>query len=69
MCSCMIHDIRSICLENAVNTLFVTHRCDQYHQIQLRILADQLLLDVISIIFIDIQDDQLLRMMGCQLSA
>ena len=69
MCSCMIHDIRSICLENAVDTLFVTHGCDQYHQIQLRILADQLLLDVVGIIFINIQDDQLLRMMGCQLSA
>ena len=69
VCRCMIHDIRPVSLENAVDTLFIPYGCDQHHEIQIRIFADQLLLDIIGIIFINIEDDQLLRMMGCQLSA
>ena len=58
----MIYDVRAISLEDAVDALFISHRSDEHRKIQFRVLAKQLLLDIISIIFIDIQDNQLFRM-------
>lgn len=46
----MIYDVRAIRLEDAVDALFISHRSDEHRKIQFRILAKQLLLDIISII-------------------
>ena len=65
----MIYDVRAISLEDAIDALFISHRSDEHRKIQFRVLAKQLLLDIISIIFVDIQDNQLFRMVCRNLPA
>ena len=58
MCRGVIHDIRLIRLEQPVNFPTVSDRSDQHLQIQFRIFCYQLLFNVISIVFINIKNNQ-----------
>ena len=69
MRSCMIDNIRMILCHNAVHTVRISNRCNQYDKIKIWILMFQLLLNLICIIFIDIYNDQLLRLVPCNLPA
>ena len=66
---CMVDNVRTISAEDILDTFRIAYRSDQHHQIQCRILADQLLLDFIGIILINIYDDQLFRLMPGNLPA
>ena len=65
----MIDDIRSIGLEHLEDLPGIPDRSDDHVQLQIWIVLSQLQLNVIGIILIDIEDDQMLRLMGCDLSA
>ena len=65
----MIDDIRTVLVENPVDALLIPDRCNQHHQIQIRIFAAQLLLHVIRAVLIDINQNQLPRMMSRNLPA
>ena len=65
----MVYNIWTVFFKNAVDTVLISHRSDQNHQIQLRIIPLQLLLNIIGVIFIDIYDDQALGGMRCHLTA
>ena len=66
---CMVHDIGMIRFKHIVDPARVAHAADQNHQIQLRILFLQFLLQVVSIVFINIKHDQLRRLMAGNLTA
>ena len=65
----MIYDIRMISLKYILNTLLVTHGCNQCFQIQFRIFFLQLQLYIISIVLIDVYYDELLRLVQRHLAA
>ena len=65
----VVYDIRMVCLENILDALLITHRCDQRLQIEFRIILLQFKLYIISIVFIDINNDQLFRIMKRHLTA
>ncbi len=56
-------------LENPVHTARVPDGCDEHHQIQLRMCDLQLLLNIVSIVLINIQNDELLRLVSGDLPA
>ena len=66
---CMVHDLRPVRFEDILDPLLVPHRSDQYFQIKVRIVLLQLQLYLIGIVLIDIDDDQLLRVMQGDLPA
>ncbi|CDA99966.1 unknown [Firmicutes bacterium CAG:65] len=65
----MVDDVRTISAEDILDAFRIADRGDQHYQIQCRILTDQLLLDRIGIVLIDIDDDQLFRLMTGDLPA
>ena len=65
----VIDDLRLIGLKQIKNLPAVPDRADQGHQVQLRIFLLQLQLDRVSVVFIDIENDQLLRFMRSDLPA
>ena len=65
----VIHDIRMIFGKNGVHPLCVAHGGDQHHKLQVRMVLQQLLLDIISVIFINIHNDQPRRFMRGNLAA
>ena len=69
MCRRMIDHIRSVFCEHTIDPPAVPHRSDQNDQVQFWILSPQLLFYVISIVLIDIKDDQPLRSMRRNLPA
>ena len=69
VCCSMIYDIRPEFLEYRIDPVRITHRSNQYLQIQCRMLAQQFLLDIISIVLIYIYNDQAFGMVGSDLSA
>ena len=69
MGSRMVYDIRAIYLEDLIHTVGIAHRCNENHQIQFRIPSLQLLLNIISIILINIHNQKPLRMVSCNLPA
>ena len=69
MCCRMIDDLRTVLFEDTVDTVLITYRTDQHHQVKLRLFPLQFLLDIICIVLIDVEDDQLLRTVLCDLSA
>ena len=55
---CVVDHFGTVCLDNAVDPVGVAHRSDQCLHGKVRIFALQLLLNGISIIFINIKDNQ-----------
>ena len=69
MCGCMIYDLRLIGFKYPVDPFAVTDGADQYLQVQVRITGLQLLLNVVSVIFINVENHQKLWLMTCDLTA
>ncbi len=65
----MIDNVRLIMAENPIHPVCIPDGCDENDEIQLRMGDFQLLLDVVCIVLIDVNDDELLRMMACNLTA
>ena len=65
----MVDDLRMIFFKHSIDSMGISHRTDQHYQVQFRIIPLQFLLNVIGIVFINIKDDQLLRLMSCDLTA
>ena len=69
MCSCMINNVRFIGFKYIIDLSGITHRTNQYHQIQIQVFGAEFLLNVVCIVLIYIEDHQPLRCMGCDLAA
>ena len=65
----VIDDLGPVGIEDLENSPAVPHGADQRHQVQGRIFPLQLQLDLVGAVFIDIKDDQLLRIVGGDLPA
>ena len=66
---CMEDHIRLILLHHTADTVRVSAGADERHEVQLRVLHEELLLDAVSIVLIDVEDDELLRLVACDLTA
>ena len=53
------HQLRSVLGHDVVQTAHVPHGADEHLQIQLRMGVAQLHLDIVGVVFVDIEDDQL----------
>ena len=67
MCCRMKDDFRMVCLHHCIDTVCISHGSDQYRKLQFGMFPLQLLLDLICIIFIDIEDHQMSDPVFCQL--
>ena len=56
----MEYQIRAVLAQHEVQSRRIAHRTDQNFQIQFRMAAEQLHLNIIGVIFVDIEDNQLL---------
>ena len=65
----MIDDVRLVLFKHLINATAVTDRTDQHNQIDLGMFSPQFLFNFIGIVFIDIKNNQFLRMMQCNLPA
>ena len=66
---CMENHVRLILLHHAADTVRVPAGADEGHEVQLRVLHEELLLDAVRVILIDVEDDELLRLVACDLTA
>ena len=55
----MIYDLRPVLIHYLTDPAGISYRADKHHQIQILIFPKKLLLDFISVILIDIKNDQL----------
>ena len=53
----MVYDVRAVFVKNIVDTVGISYGGNEYSQVQLRVFADQLLLNLIGIVLVDIHDD------------
>ena len=65
----MVDNIRPVRLKNGIDALRIADRSNEDGQLQLRKILQQLLLNIIGIIFINIHNYQMRRFMGCHLTA
>lgn len=63
------HEIRPVAVKDLHDALAVAHGADEHDQIQLRMRAPQLHLDVVGIILVDIENDEPLRPLCRRLTA
>ena len=66
---CVVDYIRPVCRKKAGQTAAIPHGTNQNLQIQLRIIFLQFLLNVVGIVLINVKDNQLLGVVGCNLPA
>ena len=69
MGSCMVNNVWLVCFKYIINLSGITHRTDQYYQIQMGIFGTKFLFNVVGIVLIDIKDHQSFRSVGCNLTA
>ena len=65
----VINDIRLVIRENPVHPVGIPHGCDEHHKVQIRMFHFQFLLYIINVIFINIENNKLFRLMLRNLSA
>ena len=65
----MTDQIRMILLEDPIDARGVSHGADQHEQIQLRMPAPELKLQRVGVVFVNVEDDQLLRLLLRRLTA
>ena len=65
----VIDDLRVIGLEHLEHPAAVTYRTDQYHEVQIAVPVPELLLDVVCAVFVDVEENQLLRLVRGNLPA
>ena len=69
VCGCMEYDFWMVSFENLVHTEIVSDTCDEGHKVQrTSIFHDQFLLDIVGVVFVDIDNDNLFRIVLCYLS-
>ena len=61
--------VRLILLHHAADAVRVPAGADERHEVQLRVLHDKFLLDTVSIVLVNVEDDELLRLVACDLTA
>ena len=61
--------VRLILLHHAADTVRVPAGADQGHEVQLRVLHEELLLDAVRVVLVDVEDDELLRLVARDLAA
>lgn len=61
--------VRLILLHHTADTVRVSAGADEGHEVQLRVLHDELLLDAVRVVLIDVEDNELLRLVACDLTA
>lgn len=66
---CMEDHVRLVLLHHAADTVRVPAGADEGHEVQLRVLHEKLLLDAVSIVLVNVEDDKLLRLVACDLTA
>ena len=69
MCSRMEDHVRLVLLHHTADTVGVPAGADEGHEVQLRVLHEELLLDAVSIVLVNVEDDELLRLVACDLTA
>ena len=69
MGSSVIDDIRPVCTEQGIQTVYIAHGAYQNHKIQLRMFPFQFLLYFICIILIYVKYNELFYFMARELSA
>ena len=69
MCGRMEDHVRLVLLHHAADAVRVPTGADEGHEVQLRVLHDELLLDAVCVVLIDVEDDELLRLVACDLTA
>ena len=69
MGSGVVDNLGMVLLKDLEDTAAVADGADQGHKVQVRILFPQFQLDGVGVVFIDIEDDELLRMMTGHLAA
>ena len=69
MCGCMEDHVRLVLLHHAADTVRVPAGADEGHEVQLRVLHEELLLDAVRIVLVNVEDDELLRLVACDLTA
>ena len=62
-------DLRMVLLHDGVDPVRVPNGADEGHQVELRVLPLQLLLDLVRVVFIDVKDDQCPGTGPCDLAA
>ncbi len=65
----MVDDVRAVGGKDLIKPAAVTHGADEGDKVEVRVLLPEFQLDVIGVIFIDIKDDELAGIMGCDLTA
>ena len=68
MCGRMEDHVRLVLLHHAADTVRVPAGADEGHEVQLRVLHEELLLDAVSIVLVNVEDDELLRLVACDLT-
>ena len=69
MCGRVEDHVRFVLLHHTADTVGVSAGADEGHEVQLRVLHDELLLDAVRVILVDVEDDELLRLVACDLTA
>lgn len=69
MCGRMENHVRLILLHHAADAVRVPAGADEGHEVQLRVLHEELLLDAVRIVLVNVEDDELLRLVACDLTA
>lgn len=69
MCGRMEDHVRLVLLHHAADTVGVPAGADEGHEVQLRVLHEELLLDAVRVILVDVEDNELLRLVACDLTA
>ncbi len=69
MCRSMVNYVRMVLFKYRIDPVRVTNASDEYLQVKLRIFAHKLLLDGICTVFINIENDKLLRLVSRYLTA
>ena len=66
---CVIYNVGLVLFKDLIDPAAVAHRTDEDFQLQIRLFVSQLQLNGVSIVFVNIKDDKLLRLMGRNLTA
>lgn len=69
MCGRMEDHVRLILLHHTADTVGVPAGADEGHEVQLRVLHEELLLDAVRVVLIDVEDNKLLRLVAGDLTA
>ena len=65
----VIHNVRPVCLKDFIHPPCIPHRGNEHRHIQRRIGQTQFLLNIIGVIFVNIKNNQLFRLVRGDLTA